>query len=185
LLRYDLARKPQRRAMSHQTPPKDRPKTKGKRIPANIKSRSKAQSPAHQAITTRSEEETFGVARSLARRFKGREVILLSGELGAGKTIFAKGIAAGLGMKSWALVCSPSFTIMNIYEAWCPVFHFDLYRLEKSADILDLGWEDYLDRGVVIVEWGERIPFDLAAIRVDIRKGGGDERKIEISMPLL
>jgi tRNA threonylcarbamoyladenosine biosynthesis protein TsaE len=123
------------------------------------------------------------LARKLARRFKGREVVLLSGELGAGKTIFAKGIAGGLGMKDWALVCSPSFTIMNIYEARYPVFHFDLYRLEKSGDILDLGWEDYLDRGVVIVEWGERIPFDLAAIRVDIKKGEGDTRTIEISMP--
>jgi tRNA threonylcarbamoyladenosine biosynthesis protein TsaE len=72
---------------------------------------------------------------------------------------------------------------MNIYEAGCPVFHFDLYRLEKSADILDLGWEDYLDRGVLIVEWGERIPFDLAAIRVEIKKGKGDERTIRISLP--
>jgi len=119
----------------------------------------------------------------MARRFKGREVVLLSGELGAGKTIFAKGIAAGLGMKSCALVCSPSFTIMNIYEARFPIFHFDLYRLEKNADILDLGWEDYLDRGVVIVEWGERIPFDLVAIRVHIKKGRGDERTVEVSTP--
>lgn len=119
----------------------------------------------------------------MARRFKGREVVLLRGELGAGKTIFAKGIAAGLGMKSCTLVCSPSFTIMNIYEARFPIFHFDLYRLEKNADILDLGWEDYLDRGVVIVEWGERIPFDLEAIRVHIKKGRGDERTVEVSTP--
>jgi tRNA threonylcarbamoyladenosine biosynthesis protein TsaE len=72
---------------------------------------------------------------------------------------------------------------MNIYEAKFPIYHFDLYRLEKDADILDLGWEDYLDRGVVIVEWGERIPFDLDAIRVDIKKGKGDVRIIEVSMP--
>jgi tRNA threonylcarbamoyladenosine biosynthesis protein TsaE len=134
-----------------------------------------------RAVISRSEEETFNLARSMARRFNGREVILLSGELGAGKTVFAKGIAAGLGFKEYHLVCSPSFTIMNIYEASFPIYHFDLYRLEKDADILDLGWEDYLDRGVVIVEWGERIPFALAAIRVNIRAGKGNRRKIDIS----
>jgi tRNA threonylcarbamoyladenosine biosynthesis protein TsaE len=133
-------------------------------------------------VITHSEEETFRLAKTLARRFKGKEVVLLSGELGAGKTIFAKGIAAGLGMKKHHLVCSPSFTIMNVYEVRFPIYHFDLYRLEKSPDILDLGWEDYLDRGVVIVEWGERIPFALNAIRVNIRKGSGDMREIEISM---
>jgi tRNA threonylcarbamoyladenosine biosynthesis protein TsaE len=137
-----------------------------------------------RAATTQSEEETFELARKMSQRFKGNEVVLLIGELGAGKTIFAKGLAAGLGMRNCTQVCSPSFTIMNIYEAKFPIYHFDLYRLEKSADILDLGWEDYLERGVVIVEWGERIPFDLEAIRVDIRKGSGDERKIKISMPL-
>jgi tRNA threonylcarbamoyladenosine biosynthesis protein TsaE len=120
----------------------------------------------------------------MARKFKGKEVVLLSGELGAGKTIFAKGIAAGLGMKKHHLVCSPSFTILNIYEARFQIYHFDLYRLEKAADILDLGWEDYLDSGVVLVEWGERIPFALNAIRTIIKKGTYTERTIEISMPL-
>lgn len=170
--------------MSKMTTLKDIRKPKRKKSLGKAKLPTKALGLKGQVATTRSEEETFELARGLACRFRGREVVLLSGELGAGKTIFAKGIAAGLGMKSWALVCSPSFTIMNIYEARYPVFHFDLYRLEKSDDILDLGWEDYLDRGVVIVEWGERIPFDLAAIRVDIKKGRGDERKITISMPL-
>ena len=131
--------------------------------------------------TTRSEEETFQLAKSMARRFRGKENVLLSGELGAGKTIFAKGIAAGLGLKDHHQVCSPSFTIMNIYRGRFLIFHFDLYRLEEGAEIMDLGWEDCLDRGVVIVEWGERIPFNLDAIRVNIRKGKGDERKIEIS----
>jgi tRNA threonylcarbamoyladenosine biosynthesis protein TsaE len=134
------------------------------------------------ATTTHSEDETFELAKSMARRFRGKEVVLLSGELGAGKTIFAKGIAAGLGLKDHNQVCSPSFTIMNIYRGRFLIFHFDLYRLEKSADILDLGWEDCLDRGVVIVEWGERIPFDLDAIRVNIRKDKGDKRKIKISV---
>jgi tRNA threonylcarbamoyladenosine biosynthesis protein TsaE len=132
--------------------------------------------------TTLSEKETFELAKSMARGFRGREVVLLSGELGAGKTIFAKGLAAGLGLKDHNQVCSPSFTIMNIYRGRFLIFHFDLYRLERSADIQDLGWEDCLDRGVVIVEWGERIPFDLEAIRVNIKKGRGDERKIKIEV---
>lgn len=134
-----------------------------------------------RVVITHSEEETFQLAKKMARMFKGKEVVLLMGELGAGKTVFAKGLAAGVGLKEHHLVCSPSFTILNIYEARFPIYHFDLYRLEKNDDILDLGWEDYLDRGVVIVEWGERIPFDLAAIRVNIKAGEGSRRKIEIS----
>jgi tRNA threonylcarbamoyladenosine biosynthesis protein TsaE len=138
----------------------------------------------HRSTTiTRSEEETFRLARDVAREFKGHEVVLLIGELGAGKTTFARGIAAGLGLKNPNEVCSPSFTILNIYQAKGPIFHFDLYRLEKEADILDLGWEDYLDRGVVLVEWGERLPFELDAIRVFIAKGEGDERRITLEIP--
>ena len=171
--------------MSKTTNPRTGRKAKRERDKSASNSRVKAQRQSDISAATHSEEETFELARQLAARFDGREVVLLSGELGAGKTIFAKGIAAGLGMKDWALVCSPSFTIMNIYEARCPIYHFDLYRLEKGGEIQDLGCEDYLDRGVVIVEWGERIPFDLEAIRVDIRKGRGDERRIKISMPLL
>lgn len=133
--------------------------------------------------TTRSEKETFLLAKRLARSFLGNEAVFLVGELGAGKTVFAKGIAAGLGLKDTRSVCSPSFTILNIHRARFPIYHFDLYRLENSAEVLDLGWEDYLERGVVVVEWAERITFDYPAIRVNIRKGRGDERKITIVRP--
>jgi tRNA threonylcarbamoyladenosine biosynthesis protein TsaE len=140
----------------------------------------KAPTPEKSTWVTHTEEETFDLAKRMARQFKGREVVFLMGELGAGKTIFAKGIAAGLGMSDPALVCSPCFTIMNVYAAKFPIFHFDLYRLENRADILDLGWEDYLEAGVVIVEWGERVPFAVSANRVTIKKGTGDERTITI-----
>jgi tRNA threonylcarbamoyladenosine biosynthesis protein TsaE len=136
-----------------------------------------------RVIVTRSEQETFRLARVLARNFRGCEVVLLIGELGAGKTVFAKGIAAGLGLKDPAPVCSPSFTLLNVYQAKFPIFHFDLYRLEKGAEVEELGLEDYLDRGVVIVEWGEKIPFDLAAVRILIEKREGDERIVRISFP--
>jgi tRNA threonylcarbamoyladenosine biosynthesis protein TsaE len=104
-----------------------------------------------EVVTTRSEEETFELARRMAENFKGKEVVLLSGELGAGKTVFAKGLAAGAGVVAIDRVSSPSFTLVNIYEGRWPVFHIDLYRLEREAEILDLGWEDYLGEGVVVV----------------------------------
>jgi tRNA threonylcarbamoyladenosine biosynthesis protein TsaE len=132
---------------------------------------------------TRSEQETFSVAKSLAKKFKEKEVILLVGELGAGKTVFAKGIAAGLGLEDIHQVCSPSFTLVNIYQARVPIFHIDLYRLENPDEILDLGWEDYLGRGVVIVEWAEKIGFDIEGFWVKIEVGRGDERKITVSPP--
>jgi tRNA threonylcarbamoyladenosine biosynthesis protein TsaE len=134
-------------------------------------------------IVTKSERGTREFARKMALSFKGGEAVFLVGELGAGKTVFAKGIAAGLGMKDTRRVCSPSFTIMNVYRAKFPIFHFDLYRLEKKADILDLGWEDYLEKGVVLVEWAERIVFDYPAIRVAIQKGRGNERRITVVRP--
>ncbi len=127
---------------------------------------------------TNSERETFLLAKKLAREFKGQEVVLLIGELGAGKTVFAKGIAAGLGMKDVHQVCSPSYTLINIYKAKYPIFHIDLYRLGKNAEILDLGWEDYLGQGVIVVEWAEKIKFNLDAIHVTLHMGKKNERKI-------
>jgi tRNA threonylcarbamoyladenosine biosynthesis protein TsaE len=135
---------------------------------------------AARVAVTRSEEETLRLAESLARGFSGREVVLLLGELGAGKTVFARGLAAGLDVQGTASVCSPSYCLVNVYQGRCPVFHIDLYRLQGEAEIRDLGWEDYLGEGVVIVEWAEKLPFVLDGIRVTITAGAGDERRIEI-----
>jgi len=131
-------------------------------------------------VTTASEEATFLLAKEMAGSFQGKEIVLLTGELGAGKTIFAKGIAAGLGLEDVNQVCSPSFTLVNIYRAKFPIFHIDLYRLEKKFEIDDLGWEDYLDRGVIIVEWGERFQIEMEAIQVSIEVEEDDTRKITI-----
>ena len=130
---------------------------------------------------TNSEKETFLLAKKLAQDFRGREVVFLIGELGAGKTVFAKGLAAGLGMKDVNQVCSPSYTLINIYEAKYPIFHIDLYRLGKNAEIMDLGWVDYLGQGIIIVEWGEKIKFNVDAIRVTLHVGKKDQRKITVS----
>ena len=129
---------------------------------------------------TNSEEETFLLAKSLAKNFKGREVVLLEGELGAGKTVFAKGMAAGLGLKDVHQVCSPSYTLINIYQAKYPIFHIDLYRLSNDSEIMDLGWEDYLGQGVIFVEWAEKLKFNLEAIRVRLEIEDGEKRRIKI-----
>jgi tRNA threonylcarbamoyladenosine biosynthesis protein TsaE len=131
-------------------------------------------------VKSSSEKETFLLAKKLAESFEGREVVFLIGELGAGKTIFAKGIAAGLGLEDVHQVCSPSFTLVNIYQAKFPIYHIDLYRLGKESEIEEIGWEDYLDQGVVIVEWGEKMPADLEAIEVTFEVEHDDTRKIKI-----
>lgn len=134
-----------------------------------------------QELVSASEEETRRFAERLGADFKGNEVVLLSGELGAGKTVFAKGIASGAGVADANQVCSPSFTLVNVYEGRHKVFHIDLYRLEKASEIEDLGWEDYLGEGIVIVEWAERLPFDLDGILVLIEVGPDDGRIITVT----
>ena len=102
---------------------------------------------------TRSEEETIAFAESLAKELDAGYLVLLSGELGAGKTRFAKGIAKGLEVKE--AVTSPTFTIVNEYEGRIPVYHIDLYRLE-SFPLEDISLEEMLEEGVVMVEWWEK-----------------------------
>jgi len=138
--------------------------------------------PVRTAVT-RSAEETFRLAERLAAGFSGTEILLLEGELGAGKTVFAKGIASGAGVRNVHDVRSPSFTLVNIHEGRHRVFHIDLYRLEREADILDLGWEDFLGEGIVVVEWAEKLTFPLDGISVRIDPGPGDERRITIRWP--
>ena len=105
----------------------------------------------------------------------------LYGELGAGKTVFTRGLAVGLGVSM--SVSSPTFTIVNEYPGDIPLFHFDMYRLEGENELFDIGWDDYLDRGgVCAVEWSENVPgaFTPGAIVVKFENLGGDSRRIEI-----
>ena len=130
---------------------------------------------------TKSERGTLRLAKEFGRSLKGDEVVLLIGELGAGKTVFAKGIAAGLGVRDIRDVCSPTFTLLNVYQARVPIFHLDLYRLGGRAEIRDLGFEDYVGDGVILVEWAEKIDFPLPAVRVSIEVEPDDSRRIRIS----
>jgi len=131
-------------------------------------------------IYTNSESETIYEGEKLGRLLKPGAVVALYGELGAGKTAFTRGIAAGLdiGMS----VSSPTFTIVNEYPGDVPLFHFDMYRLESESELFDIGWDDYLERGgVCVVEWSEKVPgaFPPNTIVVKIENPGGDVRRIE------
>ena len=133
-----------------------------------------------KTYTSNSEEETFKLAKSISSNFKGDEVVLLVGELGAGKTVFTKGIAAGLEFADHNRVCSPSYTLINLYKAKFPIIHIDLYRLENKDDIFGLGWEDYLGQGVIVIEWADKLDFNGPAIRVLIKAGVNEQRLISL-----
>ena len=132
---------------------------------------------------TNSPEETENLGETLAGRLWAGAVVAYTGDLGAGKTAFTRGLAHGLGIED--RVTSPTFTIVNEYEGGrLPLFHFDMYRLSSSEELYDIGWEDYLARGgVCAVEWSEIVDDALEAdcIRVDIRRGDSDcQRRITI-----
>ena len=130
---------------------------------------------------SRTEEETISLGTELSKNFMGDEVVLLSGGLGAGKTVFTKGIATGLEVLDVHQVRSPSFNLINIYQAKYPLYHIDLYRLENKTEIEDLGWEEFLGEGVIIVEWAEKMDFRGEAIRVALETTGSSERNIRFS----
>ncbi|HEX8089813.1 MAG TPA: tRNA (adenosine(37)-N6)-threonylcarbamoyltransferase complex ATPase subunit type 1 TsaE [Blastocatellia bacterium] len=130
---------------------------------------------------TRSAEETLGLGRRIGEQLGGRAVFLLSGDLGSGKTVFAKGLAEGLDIDSGD-VTSPSFTLINIYDGRFRLYHIDLYRLEEGA-CRQLGLEEIFDeRGaVVVIEWAERLGYvPEAAIQVEILYLSDSDRKINI-----
>ena len=128
---------------------------------------------------THSESETEAVGEALAATLFPGTVIAFTGDLGAGKTAFTRGLARGLGISE--RVTSPTFTIVSEYEGGrLPLFHFDMYRLESSEELFDIGWEDYLRRGgVCAVEWSEKVADALVgALRVDIRRGEGERDRV-------
>ena len=129
---------------------------------------------------TNSPSETEALGESLAGQLEPGTVIAFTGDLGAGKTAFVRGLARGLGVRE--RVTSPTFTIVNEYEGGrLPLFHFDMYRLGSADELFDIGWEDYLARGgVCAVEWSENVSdaLDNDCLRVDIRRGENDDQRI-------
>jgi tRNA threonylcarbamoyladenosine biosynthesis protein TsaE len=129
---------------------------------------------------TASEDETIALGERIARELPRRAVVLLIGDLGAGKTTLAKGIVKGLGAGEPDDVSSPTFTL--IHEYGTRVYHIDLYRLDRAAEAAALGIEELFDKdAVVLIEWGERFPQLWPAARIEIRlqQAQGDDRRIE------
>ena len=121
-------------------------------------------------IITNNEDETIREGEKLGKTLKPGAVIALYGELGAGKTVFTRGLTAGLG--TFLNVSSPTFTIVNEYPGDIPLFHFDMYRLESESELFDIGWDDYQDRGgVCVVEWSEKVsgafPPDTVIVKIE------------------
>ena len=153
-----------------------------------------------QIYRTESEDQTIALGEKLAAELPPHAVVLLIGQLGAGKTTLAKGIVKGLGAAAPDDVSSPTFTLIHEYvplphgrgsagsvlshdRAGVVVYHIDLYRLDTAAQVATLGLEEIFDRrAVVLIEWGERFPELIPADRIEIRLRAMDEcsREIEV-----
>src|SRR5687768_6700032 len=132
-------------------------------------------------FTTHSEHETFALGERLAATLQRGAFVLLHGDLGAGKTAFVRGMAAGLGANPED-VSSPTFVLIQHYKGRTPLVHVDLYRLENGAAVDDLGLEELASGAVVAIEWAERLPRPLdGTVTVTIEDLGGDARRITLN----
>lgn len=141
----------------------------------------------NDTIVTQSEEETIAAAERFSQALLDGDVVALRGDLGSGKTQFAKGICRGLGIREH--VTSPTFTIVNEYTGGkFPVYHFDFYRLRSLNELHEIGYEEYInDEGVCLLEWADMIEEKLPVRRYDVQLSLGAtnaERIIRISKSL-
>ncbi len=121
-------------------------------------------------LYSRSEQETIDAGSALARSLPSRAVVLLIGNLGAGKTTFTKGMVEELGVGSADEVSSPTFPLIHEYGDPPKLYHIDLYRLEEAREVASLGLDEIFDRdAIVVIEWGERFPQLMPAKRVEVR----------------
>lgn len=131
-----------------------------------------------------SPEETKKIAEDFAKRLSPGSVVTLDGDLGAGKTAFVQGMAKGLDITDY--ISSPTFTIVNCYEGWLPLYHFDVYRICDCDEMYEIGYEEYINsEGICVIEWSDLIheilPPERYAVRIlkDLEKGE-DYREIII-----
>jgi tRNA threonylcarbamoyladenosine biosynthesis protein TsaE len=130
---------------------------------------------------TASPAETERAGVLLGERLRAGDVVLLMGELGAGKTTFVRGVAQGIG--STADVASPTFQLVRVYPGRVQLAHVDLYRIESGAELRDLGLEELAEAGAVVVEWGDRLAVE-GAMEIEIDHLGGDRRLIRTNHDL-
>ena len=136
-------------------------------------------------LLSHSYEETIDTGRRFARRLKKGDIVCLKGDLGAGKTVFAKGVAQGLGVKPQA-VNSPTFVLMNYYAAKVPLYHFDLYRLEKPQELASVNFDEYFyGNGICLIEWPQRLGTQIPKNHwlVELKHKNEHERDLCISYP--
>jgi tRNA threonylcarbamoyladenosine biosynthesis protein TsaE len=131
---------------------------------------------------SKSPSDTWDIGEYIGKQARPGDLYALYGELGAGKTQLVKGIARGIGVADWEYVVSPSFTIMNIYEGDLSLCHVDLYRIE-GTEVDDLNLEEFLQKGIVVVEWAQRGHWWNDNIEVRVENTGEKERKIVIIRP--
>ncbi len=129
-------------------------------------------------LRTESPDQTRAVAAALGELLVRGDVVLLVGDLGAGKTAFVQGLASGLGVEE--PVTSPTFTIVQEYEGRLPLVHVDVYRLDRVQDLYDLGLEEAGDRGVTVVEWGDLVEQAVPAAHLVVRiePGAADTERV-------
>jgi tRNA threonylcarbamoyladenosine biosynthesis protein TsaE len=132
-------------------------------------------------VVTNSPAETEAAGERLGHELRQGDLLLLEGDLGAGKTTFVRGVARGAG--SAAHVASPTFQLVRVYPGRTQLAHVDLYRLEASSELVDLGLEELLDQGAVVVEWGDRLDAPEAAL-ISIEHLGGDRRLLRMEREL-
>ena len=136
------------------------------------------------SVISRSEKQTKNCGKKLAQLLEGGEIIGLSGELGAGKTCFVRGVAEGLGVRSGAWIRSPTFTLINEYHGRLPVYHVDLYRVSDPAQQHGLNLREYLyGDGVSLVEWFEYLPIEEGEefLEVTFEHGAANQRALTLA----
>ena len=132
---------------------------------------------------THSSEETIELGRKLAQELQAPVLVLLSGDLGAGKTTLTKGIASGLGAAREEDVTSPTFTLVHRYEGATRVYHVDLYRVGNFHDLETLGLEDvFSERAVILIEWPDRMTLrtDWPAVRIELEHVDENTRRVRV-----
>ena len=135
-----------------------------------------------KTFITNSPEETIHLGGKIGKLLKQGDVVALIGNLGAGKTVIANGLSRGIGVKE-SYITSPTYTIINQYDGRIPVYHIDLYRLNDSKELYNLGWDEYIyGNGTCIIEWadkaGEMLPEEYLMVNIEVT--GKDKRKITL-----
>lgn len=142
--------------------------------------------PTRMVARTKSVDETRTLAAAVAQLAAVGDLFLLAGDLGAGKTAFVQGFGRALGVTE--PITSPTFTLVQRYEGQLVIHHMDVYRLEQTHEVLDLGFGEMLDDGVVLVEWGDAVvpvmPRDYLDVRLGFSDGDGDDVRIVTVRPV-